>query len=92
MSLWWGWYHTYGMRKTTIYLDDEEVEAVRRLAHASGASQAEVIRAAIRQAAANVPPRRFRSLARGRGHGATTPRWGEAEVYDKAFGGRSTPT
>ena len=28
------WYHTYGMHKTTVYLNDEEAEALRKLAAA----------------------------------------------------------
>jgi hypothetical protein len=80
------WYHTYGMRKTTVYLNDDEADALRQLAEATGVSQAELIRGAIRQAVARLPPRRFHSLGRGTGSGALTPRWGTAELYDKAFG------
>src|SRR5262249_11299498 len=84
------WYHTYGMRKTTVYLSDEEVEALRQLSAATGVSQAELIRGAIRQAVAQLPRRRFRSLGQGEGTAerTSTPRWTAAEVYDKAFGER----
>jgi predicted transcriptional regulator len=80
------WYHTYGMRKTTVYLNEDEAEALRQLAAATGMSQSELIRSAIRQAVAQLPPRRFHSLGRGRGTGASGTRWTPAEVYDKAFG------
>jgi hypothetical protein len=35
------------MKKTSLYLDDGDVERVRRLAHRQGRSQAEVVRAAL---------------------------------------------
>src|SRR6266851_9265392 len=40
------------MHKTTVYLNDEEVQALRQLAAATGRSQADLIREAIRHAAA----------------------------------------
>jgi hypothetical protein len=76
------------MRKTTVYLSDEEAEALKQLAATTGVSQAELIRGAVRQAVAQLPRRRFRSLGNGRSIGSTTPRWSESEVYDKAFGER----
>lgn len=76
------------MRKTTVYLNEDEAEALRQLAVATGASQAELIRGAIRQAVAQLPPRRFRSLGKGESAGAPTTRWTPADVYDKAFGRR----
>jgi hypothetical protein len=74
------------MRKTTVYLHDDEAEALRQLAAATGVSQAELIRDAIRQTVAKLPQRRFRSLGRGEGPGGPTPRWRASEVYEKAFG------
>ena len=38
------------MHKTTVYLNDDEAEALRQLAEATGVSQAEIIRGAIREA------------------------------------------
>ncbi len=73
------------MRKTTVYLHDEEVEALRQLAAATGLSQAELIRAAIRRAAAQAPPRRFRSLGKGAGPGGPVVRWNPADLYAKLF-------
>jgi predicted transcriptional regulator len=74
------------MRKTTVYLNDEEVEALRQLAAETGVSQAELIRDAIRRAVAKRPRRRFRSMGRGEGPGDRTPHWTPTDVYDKAFG------
>ena len=74
------------MRKTTVYLNDAEVDALRHLAASTGLSQAELIRDAIRKAAAQAPRRQFRSLARGEGPGGNTPRWTAEDVYDSAFG------
>ena len=54
------------MRKTTIYLSELQVQRVRRIAAASGRTQAEVIREAIDKlpADARLMPR---SIGRGRG-------------------------
>jgi Arc/MetJ-type ribon-helix-helix transcriptional regulator len=72
------------MHKTTVYLNDEEVEALRRLAASTGRSQAELIREAIRQATGpSRAPRQFRSLGKGQGPGGPTPRWNAAELYEK---------
>jgi predicted transcriptional regulator len=40
------WYPTY-VRKTSVYLDDSDVERLRRLAAEEGRSQAEIVRAAL---------------------------------------------
>jgi hypothetical protein len=71
------------MQKTTVYLNDAEVEALRQLAAATGRSQAELIRQAIRQAAAQAPTRRFRSLGKGKGEGGgeSVPRWNPTALY-----------
>ncbi len=73
------------MHKTTVYLSDEEVGALRQLAAATGRSQADLIREAIRRAAAQAPPRRFRSLGKGEGPGGTVGRWNPADLYAKLF-------
>jgi hypothetical protein len=73
------------MHKTTVYLNDEEIAALRQLASATGRSQAELIREAIRAAAAAAPPRRFRSLGQGEGPGGTVRRWNSDALYAKLF-------
>ena len=76
------------MRKTTVYLNDDDAEALRSLEAATGRSQAELIRDAIRRAVASAPERRFRSLGQGVGTGAARPRWSPGALYDEAFGRR----
>jgi hypothetical protein len=72
------------MHKTTVYLHDEEVEALRQLAIATGRSQAELIREAIREATRKSQAvRRFRSMGKGQGPGGPTPRWNQADLYDR---------
>ena len=73
------------MHKTTVHLSDEEVAALRQLAAATGRSQAELIREASRHAAAQAPPRRFRSLGKGAGPGGTVGRWNPHALYAKLF-------
>jgi hypothetical protein len=73
------------MHKTTVYLNDEEAEALRQLAAATGRSQAELIREAVRHVAGQVPPRRFRSLGKGEGGGETRPGWTASGLYARRF-------
>lgn len=49
------------MRKTSVYLNDEQAERLARLARDEGRSQAEILRAAI--AAYDPPPSADRSFA-----------------------------
>lgn len=60
------------MRKTSVYLSDEEAEKLRRAAAASGRSQAELVREGIRYVliAAGLQGRVFRSMGMGHGGGA----------------------
>jgi predicted DNA-binding protein len=80
------------MRKTSVYLTDEEAEGLRRLALREGRAQAELIREGVRRVINEVEaqPRTFRSLGVGRGGGeaATSARWTSRELYDKAMGER----
>jgi hypothetical protein len=50
----------YGMHKTTVYISDEQRQALRRAATASGCSEAELIRKALRTVTAEVAPPRPR--------------------------------
>jgi hypothetical protein len=78
------------MRKTSVYLTDDEAEGLRRLAVREGRPQAELIREGVRRviADAEAEPRTFRSLGRGRGGGRPYERWSPAEVHDKVMGDR----
>jgi predicted transcriptional regulator len=60
--------------KTTVYLEDSDAAALRRIAAESGRSQAEIIREAIARVTRSAGPRRLRSAGVGRGSGAPVAR------------------
>jgi hypothetical protein len=62
------------MVKTTVYLDEADADAIRRLAAETGRSQAQIIREAVAAVAASAPPRRFHSMGVGRGDGTPVGR------------------
>lgn len=74
------------MRKTTVYLTETEAEGLRRVAAATGRSQAELIREGVQLVIEQAPPRLFHSMGKGEGSGESRPRWRPDELYDKAFG------
>jgi len=76
------------MRKTSVYLTDDEAESLRRVAVREGRPQAELIREGVRRviASAESAPREFRSL--GKGHGPAYEPWTPVEVHDKVMGRR----
>ena len=78
------------MRKTSVYLTEDEAEALRRASVRMGRPQAELIREGVRQviAEANVARRQFRSLGAGHGGGAPYERWRAGDLYEKATGER----
>ncbi|QIN81793.1 ribbon-helix-helix protein, CopG family [Rubrobacter tropicus] len=76
------------MRKTTVYLEDEEAEGLRRLAAESGESQAELIREGVRRLLREGTERTFHSMGKGAGSGETRPRWGADAVREKTRGRR----
>jgi len=78
------------MRKTSVYLTDEEAEGLRQLAIREGRPQAELIRAGIRHVIdeAETRPRSFRSLGAGRGGGKPYERWSSSVLRDKVMGER----
>ncbi|HEY7932335.1 MAG TPA: ribbon-helix-helix protein, CopG family [Solirubrobacteraceae bacterium] len=57
------------MVKTTVYLDEREAAALRRMAAESGRSQAQIIREAIAKTTKAKGPRQLRFAAVGRGSG-----------------------
>ncbi len=77
------------MRKTSVYLTEEEAEGLRRLAVREGRPQAELIREGVRRviAAEIEKPRTFRSLGVGRADGTRPQRWTSDELHRKATGG-----
>ena len=82
-------YPTYGMRKTTVYLSDDEVEGLRRVAAETGTSQSDLIRRGLRTVLGDAPSHRvFHSMGKGASGGRRPRRWTSDEVYDKAFADR----
>jgi hypothetical protein len=80
------WYHT-SMRKTTVYLEDEEADGIRRLAAETGKSQADLIREGVRRVLRRSPNRKFHSMGIGEAAGKQhRVGWTPSEVYRKAFG------
>lgn len=77
------------MRKTSVYLTEEEAADLRRLAVRDGKPQAELIREGIRRVIeeSEQQSRDFRSLGKGRGGGRPFERWESQKLYDKATGG-----
>ena len=78
------------MRKTSVYLTEDEAEGLRRLAAREGRAQAELIREGVRRVIAEIEaqPRMFRSLGFGRGGGRKPGRWTPDEAHRKVMGGR----
>lgn len=76
------------MRKTSVYLTEEEAEGLRRVATASGKAQAELIRQGVRHvlAEAEEGARVFHSLGKGRGDGRPFTHWEPDELYRKVMG------
>jgi len=76
------------MRKTSVYLTDDEAEGLRRVAVREGRPQAELIREGVRRVIEEreSEPRTFRSMAKGLCP-AYEP-WTPAEVHDKVMGRR----
>lgn len=73
--------------KTTVYLDERDAAALRRMAAETGRSQADIIREAIGRTTGELGPRRMRSTAVGRGDG--TPIARNADKIVRAELGRS---
>jgi predicted DNA-binding protein len=78
------------MRKTSVYLTQDEADGLRRLAVREGRPQAELIREGIRRVIAGAADheRRFRSLAVGASGGQKAGRWTSEELYGKTRGER----
>lgn len=76
------------MKKTSVYLTEDEATDLRRLSVREGRSQAELIRDGIRRVIddAGHQPREFKSLGKGHGGGKRYRRWSSRKLYDKAYG------
>lgn len=78
------------MRKTSVYLSDQEAEQLRQLSIRDGRPQAELIREGVRHviAEAGTERRQHRSLGKGRGGGQPYERWDAGDVYERSMGKR----
>jgi hypothetical protein len=74
------------MRKTTVYLREEEAEGLRLLSGATGESQAELIREGVRRLLQEGVSRKFHSMGKGQGTGEPRPRWNFDDVREKTLG------
>jgi len=76
------------MKKTSVYLSDDEDAALRRAAQATGIARSDLIREGIRVvAAAHAPqPRTFHSMGRGRSAAAKPRRWSADELHARRRG------
>ncbi|GAC1411691.1 MAG: hypothetical protein NVSMB57_06700 [Actinomycetota bacterium] len=77
------------MTKTTVYLNEEEAAALRKLAAETGLPQAHLIREGLRQVLGLRQPRRFSSMGKGASTGRKPRRWAGDEVYGKVTGRRT---
>lgn len=73
------------MRKTSVYLSDEEAEQLRLLSRRDGRPQAELIREGVRHVIAEGDPagRQYRSLGKGRGGGRAYEPWRSDHLYGR---------
>ncbi len=78
------------MRKTSVYLDDDEAEALRRVAASTGRPQADIIREGVRRVIDEIEggARVFRSLGKGSGGGKPYSPWNARDLYKKAVAKR----
>ena len=84
-----GWYHTYGMKKTTVYLTEDEAEALRRMSALTGRTQAELLREGLHRVVDEAPARVFYSMGKGHSGGKQPRRWSSDEVYERVMGHKS---
>jgi hypothetical protein len=76
------------MRKTSVYLTEDQAESLRRIAARDGRAQADLIREGVRRviAEAESRPRTFHSLGVGRGGRSRPAHWTAEDLYRKTMG------
>jgi hypothetical protein len=79
------------MKKTSVYLSDDEDEALRQAAEATGVARSDLIREGIRAVVVGqmARPRTFHSMGRGHGGAAKPRRWSAEELYARRRGGNA---
>jgi Arc/MetJ-type ribon-helix-helix transcriptional regulator len=79
------------MKKTSVYLSEEEADGLRALSRATGRSQAELIREGIRRMLrGKSSKRRFHSMGFGAGDGSGARSWSPEELAQRRLGQRRT--
>jgi hypothetical protein len=78
------------MRKTSVYLTDDEAEGLRRVSDREGRPQAELIREGVRRVIAerDAQPRTFRSMGAGNSGGRGYEPGDKEELYRNVMGQR----
>lgn len=77
------------MKKTSVYLSEDDAARLGRAAAASGRPQSEIIREGIRYVIGAPSARRhFRSLGKGHGGGRPYSAWKSRELLRKVMGKR----
>ncbi|HZR01528.1 MAG TPA: ribbon-helix-helix domain-containing protein [Chloroflexota bacterium] len=75
------------MKKTSVYLTEEEIEGLRRRALETGKSRAELIREGVRHVVGTPSKRAFKSMGVGHGGGGPTPlHWDADDLYRSVMG------
>jgi Arc/MetJ-type ribon-helix-helix transcriptional regulator len=79
------------MRKTTIYLPEDEAEQLRHVATETGKSQSELVREALRSilprdVQSHVVQRSFHSMGIGRGNGDPYWEWDVDDLHRESMG------
>jgi hypothetical protein len=75
------------MRKTSVYLTEDEADDLRRIAIREGRPQADLIREGVRRVIQELAARReFRSLGQGRGGGRPYERWRPEDIAKRELG------
>jgi hypothetical protein len=74
------------MRKISVYLSNDEAEALQQVARTQARTQSELIREGIRRVITDPHGQRlFRSLGKGRGRGQPIDRWAGDDLYGKVM-------
>jgi Arc/MetJ-type ribon-helix-helix transcriptional regulator len=74
------------VKKTSVYLSEEEAEQLRALSQSTGRPQSELIREGIRSVLGRRPRRTFHSLGQGHGSGDPKPSWDAEELLRRKTG------
>jgi Arc/MetJ-type ribon-helix-helix transcriptional regulator len=76
------------MKKTSVYLDADEVTGLKRVSARTGQSQSELIRAGVRAILeeGDLQQRAFRSMGKGHGGGEAFGHWDDHDLHADRLG------